>query len=130
MQNNTTRFIFGFRKYDHISKAFKSLGLLNMKNRMLTHSLTLMHKLTNKNGPKYLLDKIDLTARDHTYDTRTKHLAMTSKYNNNFGANRFLNSITRLYNSVVTKYKIPSKISVPTFKLKIKSHFLDQQLQQ
>ena len=51
VQNCCVRFIFNIRKYDreHITPYILKLGWLNMKNRRLHHSLTLMYKIDKKN---------------------------------------------------------------------------------
>ena len=51
VQNCCVRFIFNIRKYDreHITPYVLKLGWLNMKNRRLHHSLTLMYKIDKKN---------------------------------------------------------------------------------
>ena len=45
VQNNCLRFSLDLRKFDHITIHRKKLGLLDMENRRLLHSLTPMHKI-------------------------------------------------------------------------------------
>ena len=41
VQNSCIRYIFGLRKYDHISPYFQQLNTLNMEGRVKSHALTL-----------------------------------------------------------------------------------------
>ena len=47
VQNACIRFIFGLRKYEHITPYLKKLDTLNMEGRTKRHALTLMHKIVN-----------------------------------------------------------------------------------
>ena len=69
-QNACFRFIFGLKKYDHISNCFKSLNTLNMQDRRICHGLTLMRKIKYKIAPVYLVERITLHENIHSYNTR------------------------------------------------------------
>ena len=58
VQNACMRFVFGLRKYDHISHCFDKKKTLNIENRRKLHSLTLMHKIMLGKAPHYLTQKI------------------------------------------------------------------------
>ena len=57
VQNSCMRFVFGLRKYDHISHCFEINKTLNMENRRKVQSLT-MHKISLGLAPEYLSEKL------------------------------------------------------------------------
>ena len=127
-KNNCVRFIFGLKKFDHITQHFKSLKTLNMANRRNLHCLTMMHKIVNNKAPKYLCNKIKCNANIHTYRTRGRDRLITSKANNNYGLNSFFNKIALNYNTMLDSLNIKKKCSNITFKNKCKSYLLQRQM--
>ena len=57
VQNSCMRFVFGLRKYDHISHCYEQNKTLNMENRRKLHALVLMHKISIGEAPEYLSEK-------------------------------------------------------------------------
>ena len=70
--NSCIRFTFGLRKYDHVSAFIKNKSILNMKNRRLLHSLTLMFKIQNNKAPVYLRNRIKRHNETHNHFTRNR----------------------------------------------------------
>ena len=126
-QNNCVRFIFGLKKYDHINKYFKSLNTLNMENRRILHSLTIMNKIINKRAPLYLSNKIKYNSNIHAYNTRGSDNLVIGRSKNNYGFNSFFNKIAKLYNSVLPKIKINNNTTDVTFKKKCRIYLLNKQ---
>ena len=73
VQNSCFRFIFGLRKYDHISHCLTKLDTLNMEERRLLHGLCLMYKINRNVAPRYLCERIMLHSDNHTYNTRYRN---------------------------------------------------------
>lgn len=121
VQNNCFRFIFGLRKYDHISDCFKTLDTLNMEGRRILHGLTLMFKIKKGLAPCYLGKRILLHSDNHKYDTRHKHNIVTERC---FTAKRkksFFPTFITLYNAL-SKVVGFDNITVFTFKRRIKKY--------
>ena len=72
VQNNCLRFSLNLRKYDHISQHRTRLGILNMDDRRMLHSLTLMHKIVKEIAPSYLNNRIKRQSEVHNYNTRSR----------------------------------------------------------
>ena len=72
LQNACTRFIFGLRKYDHISQKFRELRTLNVENRRIQQSIVMMHKVMTKKAPGYLCSKVHLRNTVHGHNTRSR----------------------------------------------------------
>ena len=72
LQNNCVRFVYGLRKYDHISGFIKDKNILNMQNRRLLHALTLMHRINKGYAPNYLCNRIARHSETHEYFTRNR----------------------------------------------------------
>ena len=127
-QNMCTRFILNLRKFDHISEGFNSLQMLNMENARKVQSLCLMHKLVQKNGPSYLLEKLNFNENVHNHQTRFRADIHIRRFRTNYGRNCFLNSVGQLYNFITNHLSINSNIAVSTFKTKVKNYFLGLQV--
>ena len=127
IQNACTRFVFGLRKFDHISQHFRQLNVLNMENRRKLHSLVLMHKIMRKKAPTYLCSKIRLRNTIHGHNTRGRKKIHIPNFKNKFGRDRFFRKIPQLYNEVLDLEGFSPDMSVATFKRKLKMRFLNSQ---
>ena len=128
VQNSCMRFIFGLRKYDHISHCFDKNKTLNMENRRLLHSLTLMHKISLGHAPKYLNNQILRHSDLHQYNTRGRDNIAVRRVNSTTRSNTFFISIPKLYNEILPIInENPHIISVDTFKKKCKLHLTNLQ---
>ena len=125
LQNSCIRFIFGARKYDHISKFYKKRKILNMSDRRDIQSLTIIHNIVNNHAPAYLIDKVHFNCMFHNHDTRYGDLIRVPKARTNYGQNRFIIKYSKLYNDITRILKIKRNISTQTFKIKIKKYFKD-----
>ena len=124
VQNTCTRLIFDMRKYYHISNIFKTLMTLNMTNRRLFHSISLMHKIEKKMAPKYLSDKIIHFNEIHTHNTRGNRFIITTKANTSAKQNTFIYYASKKYNEFLKNIKGTNNTSVYTFKNKCKEYIL------
>ena len=129
VQNSCMRFIFGLRKYDHISHCYDKNKTMNMENRRLLHSLTLMHKISLGHAPEYLNDQIVRHSDLHEYNTRGRDNIAVPRVNTNTRSNSFFISIPKLYNEILPTFnENPDlKISVETFKKKCKLYLTNLQ---
>ena len=123
------RFVFGLRKYDHISKCFDKEKTLNIENRKKLHSLTLMHKISLGQAPDYLIDKIVRHSDLHSYNTRHRNNIAIRRVNSNIRSNTFFISIPKLYNGLFpTINKNPVQtLSINAFKKRCKIQLTNQQ---
>ena len=127
LQNACTRFIFGLKKFDHISGHFRQLKVLNMSNRRTLHSATLMHKIMNKKAPSYLCSKIRFRNAFHGHNTRGNVKIHISNYSNSYGRDRFFRKIAQDYNNIMDKQGFNTNLSVDNFKKKLKADLLENQ---
>ena len=127
LQNSCTRFIFGLRKFDHISNHFKQLNVLNMENRRLLHSATLMHKITQNKAPVYLCNKICYRNAIHLHNTRGNTKLHIPRYNNVYGRDRFFRKVAHSYNRILDLNNIDTNLSINNFKKKLKAHLVENQ---
>ena len=125
VQNACMRFVFGLRKYDHISHCFDKKKTLNIENRRKLHSLTLMHKIMLGQAPHYLTQKIVRHSDLHPYNTRHRNNIAIQRVNSNIRSNSFFISIPKLYNEIFPS--VFANISIDTFKKKCKIHLTNQQ---
>lgn len=73
VQNSCSRFIFGLRKFDHISHTLVDLNWLSMENRRLHHFGCFIHHIINgKDPPGSLTDRLVFRASVHSRDIRYK----------------------------------------------------------
>ena len=127
LQNACTRFIFGLRKYDHISAHFNQLMSLNMQNRRILNSASLMHKIVNNKAPTYLCSKIRYRNSIHNHNTRGNCKIQISNYRNLYGKNRFFRVVAQKYNNFMDIEGINQDLSIGTFKKRLKQHLLSSQ---
>ncbi|KAI5632630.1 hypothetical protein NE865_14646 [Phthorimaea operculella] len=58
LQNQCIRFVFGLRKFDHITEYRERLKWLTIRRRRELHTLSLLFNvLTNPNAPQYLRER-------------------------------------------------------------------------
>ena len=115
VQNSCTRFIFGLRKYDHISHSFEQLKTLNMEERRTVHGLVTMHKIVKKNAPPYLNSKIKFHNNLHNYNTRNKNNIVVGISKTALCDKSFFPTFSRLYNNVIDS-RNNTNVSVETFR--------------
>ena len=128
-QNSCMRFVFGLRKYDHISHCFETNKTLNMENRRKLHSLVLMHKISLGLAPEYLSEKIIRHSDFHSYHTRARDNIAVQRVNSTLRSNTFFISTSKLYNQIIPilNVNLDVRMSVNTFRDKCKKYLISQQ---
>ena len=78
VQNSCLRYIFGLRKYDHITPYLHQQDTLNMDRRVRSHALTMLHKTVNGIAPVYLTEKLTHRHLTHIIITLETETLLTS----------------------------------------------------
>ena len=124
VQNRCTRFIFGLRKYDHVSHVRIANNSLSMENRRLCHSLAMMFRIKNKLAPMYLTERVTLSTDIHSHNTRNRDNIVPPFARSTMRAMSFFVYISRMYNDISKKVK-STGISMHTFKINCKKYFME-----
>lgn len=125
LQNVCIRFIFGLRKYDHVSEFRTKLKWLPIRLRRNTHILTLLYSvLFNPSTPLYLKERFEYLHLSNPRTLRSSETLQlkTPVHNSTFFQNSFTGQAIRLWNSLPTN--IRSAKSLPIFKKLLFTHFL------
>ena len=126
LQNSCIRFTFGLRKYDHISSFTKKKNILNMKNRRLLHSLTLMFKIKNNKAPMYLCNRIRRHSEIHYHFTRNRLDIAPPFARSKIRSMSYFIFISKKYNELIKKIDVDN-ISLHTFKIRCTKYLLSHQ---
>ena len=124
VQNNCLRFSFGLRKYDHISSHRRQEDMLNMNNRRIVHSLSMLYKIINKLAPEYLYRRIATRSSFHNHNTRIRLALDVRNVRSSKKKNSFFINIPKLYNEISLHLELPCK-TILTFKNKCKKYYLN-----
>ena len=127
VQNSCMRFVFGLRKYDHISSCYEKNKTLNMENRRKLHALVLMHKVSIGEAPEYLSEKLTRHFDLHNYNTRGRENIAIQRVHTSTRANTFFISTAKTYNDILSSLNLDRTISVYTFKHKCKTFLTNEQ---
>lgn len=123
-QNACLRFIFGIRKYEHISHKLSELGWLNMQNRFKLQRACLYHKIINSRSPPYLYNKISFRTDVHHLNVRNKGLITPPLHRSALYERSFSYSIYKTFNSIPESFK---SLSAPAFRVNMKRLLLTSQ---
>ena len=129
IQNSCIRFAFGFRKFDRITNFRISKKIMSMENRRLSHSLTLMFKITKNVAPDYLCDRITFHNNLHNYNTRHRNEIWTPFARMTTRASSFFISTATQLNHLSRVIDFTG-LSIPSFKIKCKKYLLDKEVYQ
>lgn len=128
VQNRCIRFIYGLRKYDHISHFRKSSKILSMQNRRQLHSLTMMFRIKNGLAPSYLCERITRHSDVHNHNTRNRNNIIAPFARSNMRAMSFFIYISKSFNELSNEIKITG-VTLNTFKKNCKKHLLELESQ-
>ena len=124
LQNLCIRFIFGLRKYDHISEYRSRLKWVEIRDRRNLHLLTLLYNILNyPRFPTYLRSRFHYLA-EHGRELRSKdeNTLLIPQHRTAFYGESFTVRASRLWNQVDTSVRSAPSVSV--FKNRLKSHYL------
>ena len=118
IQNSGIRYIFGLKKYDHVSEYRTSLKWVTVKEKRKQHILQLFHKIRLKESPINLFNKIRRSEINHGHSTRNAIRGnLTINYaRTNTGKNSFINKAIKQWNEMPNKLR--QSVSVPAFRIK------------
>ncbi|CAK1594935.1 unnamed protein product [Parnassius mnemosyne] len=126
LQNLSIRFIFGLRKYDHVSQFRKQLKWLPIHLRRNVHLLSLLFcVLFDPKSPRYLKEQFHYRYEFHDRSLRSVYsLALNTPYSvTSFYNKSFTSQATRLWNSL--PLNIQQAQSLQTFKKQLKEYYLN-----
>ena len=136
-QNWCVKFVFGLRKYDHVSDYYKKHKILRMEERRKLHTLTQVHKLKKGIGPEYLLKKLKSRKDTHDHNTRRRNDFEITLAKKDLNKNKFFNKSLTDYNNILTletgrklrnsgenEKLFNVKDSIITFKKKLRNYLL------
>ena len=124
LQNVCIRFIFGLRKFDHVSEYRKKLKWLPIRLRRNVHLLSLLYNvLFDPRTPPYLKERFDFLHLSHSRYLRSSNnlSLMTPVHTSSFVDNSFTVQAVRLWNSL--PLNIRQAKSVSSFKVMVTNHF-------
>ena len=123
VQNSCVRFIYGLKKFDHISQNIKELKWLNMVNRRILHLNVFVHKmLIHKSGN--IVDKLTQRSDIHSVNVRQKNKLTMPHHSTALFQRSFNYNAVFYYNKVPTDLKM---LNVLALKNRLKAYLLDQQ---
>lgn len=125
--NTCIRFIYGLRKYDHVSEYRSKLKWLPIRERRHRRTLCLLFSILNENNsPQYLKSKFSFLSDSHNRNLRsTNTLALsTPMHTTSSRGNSFEVSAVRLWNALPSNIqRAPNKL---VFKRLVYEHLLKQ----
>lgn len=121
LQNSCIRLIFGIRKYDRISYAYRQSGWLMMGDRRYLHLLCLYHKILTNKSPPYLYNKIRFRTDVHNINIRFKGKLTMPAHNTALFERSFSYLIAKYANNLSETIM---STSVNLFKQNITNHLM------
>ena len=124
LQNLCLRFIFGLRKYDHVSQYRNELKWLPIRYRRDCHVLYLLYNIINNPSfPSYIRERFEfLFPSDHHCRPNTYLLLKIPRHTTRFYNNSFSVQAVRLWNALPAD--IRASPTIATFKRRLKEHYL------
>lgn len=125
LQNLCIRFIFGLRKYDHVSSFRIRLKWLPIRHRRNYHILSLLYSiLFNPSTPSYLKERFEFQSTTLNRTLRpSRHLSLTlPSHTSKFYAFSYTVQAIKLWNSLPAPLR--QAPSLDSFKVRLKAHLL------
>lgn len=124
IQNSCCRFIYGLRKYDHISAKIHSLHWLNVSNCIKMHIMFFTHKVLCSTTPRYIYQKFVKRNQLHSVNIRHFQLFTLPKFRTALFKKCYTYNAITMYNELPDSLKSASKYS---FKKNVKLRLLNSQ---
>lgn len=125
LQNLCIRFIYGLRKFDHISEYRRQLKWLPIRFRRNLHILTVLYNVLNTSSPGYLRERFkqSLPPTRPVRSCVSKNPLVTPHCNTVFYDKSFTVLATRLWNTLPENIRVNCH-SVHSFKYRVKQYYL------
>lgn len=123
IQNTCCRFVYGLRKYDHISSKIADLNWLTMERTFTHHLLVFGHKLILTSTPSYLKEKITYRNQIHNRVIRTGCNLTMPQHSTALFQRSFSYNIVRSYNMISNHVK---SLNINCFKKKVKANLINR----
>lgn len=122
--NLCIRYIYGLRKYDHVSNFRFKLKWLNIRYRRNAHAVCLLYNIIfHPYAPNYLKDKFTFTSIRGRPQRSSQHLQLLiPQHKSELYSNSFTVTAIRLWNSLPPQIRQASSMAV--FKTKVYNHYL------
>lgn len=117
IQNACLRYIYGIRKFDHVSHKLMDIGWLSMRGRRELQTLFFYHKIITTKSPPYLYNKIRFRTDVHNVTTRFRGLISPPYHRTALFERSFVFCIYKKYNELPDFLKA---CGTATFKLKLR----------
>lgn len=121
VQRSCLRFIYGIKKYEHVSFKLQEAGWLSMEQRRHLHACYLFHSIITTKTPPYLYNKITFRTDVHNLGIRFRSLVYPPPRRTSAFSRSFTYNIYSTYN------KVPSELwsaELPRFKRLYKNRIL------
>ena len=128
VQNACYRYVFGVKKYDHITPYINQARSLKIAARTKLHALVQMHKIILKKAPTYLCKRVTYRRNIHNINTRNRNLLHLRRLKINVKKGAFFNQTAIDYNLLISLKITDFNMSVGIFKKACKTHLLQCQL--
>lgn len=125
VQNSCLRFIYGIRKYSHISHKLIDINWLNMSNRRVLSVLCTYHKILTTQRPEYLMQRVSFRTDVHGLDLRRKGLLTIPAHKTSLFERSFSYNIAKFYNSLPFDFR---SLPFPLFKRRVREYLFQKQL--
>lgn len=125
LQNLGIRFVFGLRKYDHVSEFRSKLKWLPIRLRRNSHILCLLYNiLFNPCSPHYLKERFQFLYDSHPRTLRSSETLqlITPTHSSSYYGNSFTVQAVYLWNELPVAIRRAKTIS--SFKIMLKEHYL------
>lgn len=126
LQNSCLRFIYSIRRRQHVSHALEIANWLNMNNRYIYQTASLIHKIITTKKPCYLHRKITYRTDVHNLNLRRKNVVSCPHHRLQLFKHSFTYSVYKIYNSIPDCIKA---LNINAFKAKLKTFLLNVQFQ-
>lgn len=125
LQNLSIRFIFGLRKFDHISEYRNRLKWLPIRLRRNAHILSLLYNiLFLSSSPAYLKERFEFLCLSNSRSLRSSETLMlkTPVHSSKFYGSSFTLQATKLWNALPVTIRHAK--SLPIFKSMVNEYYL------
>lgn len=109
IQNACVRFVFGLKKYDHVSISRESLHWMVFNKRRTIHMLRLLWRILNYNQPSYLRNFFNVLGDEPRLNNRA--MLSIPMHRTSFVGNSFVVQSVRIWNNLPVKLRISSSFT-------------------